>query len=125
MSERFELADEPFGDAFGVAFAEVVAAEVVVDLAGAEHVSADADDRVLDGAFAGLPGASVAGGLVVAGALAGQLLCTIHGVQRRTAEVIIAEISIDMSIFATAKQLASSSHVVARPPRAGRATRRP
>jgi hypothetical protein len=50
VSERFELADEPFGDAFGVAFAEVVAAEVVVDLAGAEHVSADADDRVLDGA---------------------------------------------------------------------------
>jgi hypothetical protein len=26
VSERFELADEPFGDAFGVAFAEVVAA---------------------------------------------------------------------------------------------------
>jgi hypothetical protein len=75
--------------------------------------------------FAGLPGASFAGGLAVAGALAGQLLCTIHGVQRRTAEVIIAEISIDMSIFATAKQLTSSSHVVAWPPRAGRATRRP
>jgi len=36
-----------------------------------------------------------------------ELLCTIHGVQRRTAEVIIAEIGTDMSIFPTAKQLAS------------------
>ena len=36
-----------------------------------------------------------------------RLLCTIHGVQRRTAEVIIAEIGVDMSIFPTAKQLAS------------------
>jgi len=36
-----------------------------------------------------------------------ELLCTIHGVQRRTAEVIIAEIGIDMSVFQTAKQLAS------------------
>jgi len=36
-----------------------------------------------------------------------ELLCTIHGVQRRTAEVIIAEIGVDMSIFPTAKQLAS------------------
>src|SRR5579875_2103552 len=34
----------------GVAFAEVVAAEVGVQLAGGEHVPADADDRVLDGA---------------------------------------------------------------------------
>src|SRR5271167_2615385 len=36
-----------------------------------------------------------------------ELLCTIHGVQRRTAEVIIAEIGVDMTIFPTAKQLAS------------------
>jgi len=36
-----------------------------------------------------------------------ELLCTIHGVQRRTAEVIIAEIGVDMSVFPTAKQLAS------------------
>jgi len=36
-----------------------------------------------------------------------ELLCTIHGVQRRTAEVIIAEIGVDMQVFPTAKQLAS------------------
>src|SRR3954451_22443664 len=36
-----------------------------------------------------------------------ELLCTITGVQRRTAEAIIAEIGIDMSIFASAKELAS------------------
>ena len=36
-----------------------------------------------------------------------ELLCTIPGVQRRTAEVIIAEIGIDMSVFPTDKQLAS------------------
>ena len=36
-----------------------------------------------------------------------ELLVTITGVQRRTAESIIAEIGIDMSIFPTAKELAS------------------
>jgi transposase len=36
-----------------------------------------------------------------------ELLCTIPGVQRRTAEVIIAEIGVDMSVFHTAKELAS------------------
>ena len=36
-----------------------------------------------------------------------ELLCTIPGVQRRTAEVIIAEIGADMSIFPTARHLAS------------------
>ena len=36
-----------------------------------------------------------------------ELLCTIPGVQRRTAEMIIAEIGVDMSIFPTAKDLAS------------------
>lgn len=36
-----------------------------------------------------------------------ELLCTIPGVQRRTAEVIIAEIGVDMRVFPTDKQLAS------------------
>ena len=36
-----------------------------------------------------------------------ELLCTITGVQRRTAECIIAEIGVDMSIFPSAKELAS------------------
>jgi transposase len=36
-----------------------------------------------------------------------ELLCTIPGVQRRGAEVIIAEIGADMSVFPTAKHLAS------------------
>jgi transposase len=36
-----------------------------------------------------------------------ELLCTIPGVQRRAAEVIIAEIGVDMSVFPTAKHLAS------------------
>jgi transposase len=36
-----------------------------------------------------------------------EVLCTIPGVQRRTAEVIVSEIGIDMSVFPTAKHLAS------------------
>ena len=36
-----------------------------------------------------------------------ELLCTIPGVQRRTAEVIVSEIGVDMSVFPTAKHLAS------------------
>jgi len=40
-------------------------------------------------------------------ATAVDLLCTIPGVQRRTAEVILAEIGADMSVFPTAKRLAS------------------
>lgn len=36
-----------------------------------------------------------------------ELLCTIPGVQRRTAECIIAEIGVDMSAFADSKHLAS------------------
>ena len=36
-----------------------------------------------------------------------ELLCTIPGVQRRTAECIIAEIGVDMSVLPDAKQLAS------------------
>ncbi len=36
-----------------------------------------------------------------------ELLCTIPGVQRRTAEVIVAEIGADMSVFPSAKELAS------------------
>jgi transposase len=38
-----------------------------------------------------------------------KLLCTIPGVQRRTAEAIIGEIGVDMSVFPTVKQLASWS----------------
>ena len=40
-------------------------------------------------------------------AAAVELLCTIPGVQRRTAEVIVAEIGTDMSVFPSAKHLAS------------------
>jgi transposase len=40
-------------------------------------------------------------------AAAVELLCTIPGVQRRTAEVIIAETGGDMSVFPTARHLAS------------------
>jgi len=40
-------------------------------------------------------------------ALAVELLCTIPGVQRRAAEVIISEIGTDMSVFPTDKHLAS------------------
>ena len=40
-------------------------------------------------------------------AAAVELLCTIPGVQRRTAEVIVAEIGTDMSVFPTAGHLAS------------------
>ena len=36
-----------------------------------------------------------------------ELLCTIPGVQRRTAEVIVAEIGLDMSVFPDPKHLAS------------------
>lgn len=37
MAEAFELGDQSLGLAFGVAFAEVVAAEIVVELAGVER----------------------------------------------------------------------------------------
>jgi transposase len=40
-------------------------------------------------------------------ATAAELLCTIPGVQRRTAEVIIAETGGDMSVFPSARHLAS------------------
>jgi transposase len=46
---------------------------------------------------------------VAAFATAGLLLCTIPGVQRRAAEVIISEIGTDMSVFPTDKHLASWS----------------
>jgi transposase len=36
-----------------------------------------------------------------------ELLCTIPGVQRRTAETIVAEIGVEMQVFPTAKHLAS------------------
>jgi hypothetical protein len=47
VAEAFELGDEALGGLFGVAAGEVVAAEVVVDLAGGEHVPDGDDDRVL------------------------------------------------------------------------------
>ena len=48
MSECLELGDESFGGAFGVPAREVLAAEVVVGLAGFEHVPVGDQDRVLD-----------------------------------------------------------------------------
>jgi transposase len=59
----------------------------------------------LDGQIAGLTEAI--GEQIAPFENAVELLCTIPGVQRRTAEVIIAEIGVDMSIFPTDKQLAS------------------
>ena len=58
MSERFELADETAGGFLGVAALVVVAAEVVAEFAGGEHVPAGADDRVFDGAEGFLVSAS-------------------------------------------------------------------
>jgi hypothetical protein len=43
------VGDEASGLAFWVAAAEVVAAELAVELAGGEHVPAGAEDRALDG----------------------------------------------------------------------------
>src|SRR3954464_10102088 len=50
VSEGLELGDEAFGGAFGVAALEVVAAEVVVGLAGSEHVPVGDEHGVFDGA---------------------------------------------------------------------------
>src|SRR4051794_4440000 len=50
LSEAFELVDEAADLAFGVAALVVVAPEVVVGLAGGEHVPVGDQDRVLDGA---------------------------------------------------------------------------
>ena len=50
VSESFELGDEAAGGAFGVAVAEVVAAQFAVELAAGEHVPTGAEDRVFDGA---------------------------------------------------------------------------
>ena len=49
MTELFELSDEAFGGAFGVA-GEVVGAGVAVGLAGGEHVPVGDQHRVFDGA---------------------------------------------------------------------------
>jgi len=57
MAEAFELGDEALGGACGVAAGEVVAAEVVVELAGLEHLPAGGEDRVGDG-DAGAAGAA-------------------------------------------------------------------
>src|SRR4051794_36750466 len=48
VTEAFELGDEAFGGAGGVAAAVVVAAEVGVELAGGEHVPGGDEHRVLD-----------------------------------------------------------------------------
>src|SRR5215212_3263431 len=50
VAEGLELGDEAFGVAFGVAALEVVAAEVVVGLAGGEHVPVGDQHRVFYGA---------------------------------------------------------------------------
>jgi len=47
VAEAFELGDEPAGLSFGIAAGEVLAAEVVVKLAGGEHVPDRAQHRVL------------------------------------------------------------------------------
>src|SRR5262245_3616482 len=48
VSEAFELLDEAFGLALGVAVGEVVAAGLAVGLAGGEHVPDRAEHGVLD-----------------------------------------------------------------------------
>lgn len=50
LAESFELGDEAFDLAVGVAAAEVVAAGIVVQPAGLEHLPARGEHRVLDGA---------------------------------------------------------------------------
>src|SRR2546429_2705165 len=50
LSEAFELLDEPSDLPLGIATLVVVTAEVVVDLAGGEHVPVGDQDRVFDGA---------------------------------------------------------------------------
>ena len=44
VSERFELADESFGEPVGVLAEEVVAAEVAEQLSGLEHVPGGGED---------------------------------------------------------------------------------
>ncbi len=48
MTEPLELGDETLGGAGGVAATVVVGAEVVVELAGGEHVPDGDEHRVLD-----------------------------------------------------------------------------
>src|SRR4051794_10608468 len=50
VAEALELGDEAFGRAGGVAAAVVVGTEVVVELAGGEHVPGCDEHRVFDGA---------------------------------------------------------------------------
>src|SRR5437879_12801854 len=67
VSEAFELSDEAACGAFGVAAGEVVAAEIVVELAGLEHVPAGAQDRVFDRAERAAVAATRAQPLVLGG----------------------------------------------------------
>src|SRR3954470_13092877 len=69
VSEGFELGDEALGVAFGVAL-EVVAAEVVVGLAGAEHVPVGDQHRVFDGAERAAVGDAGLEALVLGGEVA-------------------------------------------------------
>jgi hypothetical protein len=48
VSERFEPANETFGEPVGVMADEVVAAEVAEQLSGLEHVTGGGEDRVAD-----------------------------------------------------------------------------
>src|SRR6266508_2295327 len=61
LSEAFELLDEPSDLPLRIAALVVVAAEVVVDLAGGEHLPVGDEDREFAGAEGG-PGGEVAGG---------------------------------------------------------------
>jgi hypothetical protein len=65
VAELFELLGQSLGAAFGVAVSEVVAAEISVGLAGAEHVPDGADDGVLDGSERFLVAASGSESLVL------------------------------------------------------------
>jgi hypothetical protein len=56
VSALLELGDEPAGRSFGIAFREIVAAGVSVDLAGGEDVPGGDEHRVRDGGNrAGVP----------------------------------------------------------------------
>jgi hypothetical protein len=58
VPELLEVGDEPSGLAFGVAFGELVAARVAVDLAGGEVVPGRDEHRMRDGGdCAGVPSA--------------------------------------------------------------------
>jgi hypothetical protein len=67
VSERFELADESFGEPVGGLADEVVAAEVAEQLSGLEHVPRGGEDRVSDGGDGFAVAAAAAEALVLGG----------------------------------------------------------